>query len=105
MAQNAACQMQQRLYVLGVFKLKCPPLSTQPGRAKPARQKAGKRNDLFPARQVFSYLIEQLLTVQVLLPDVISTPYSHWPTVPLDNFPLLTSHLKIAARFTEPELD
>lgn len=50
-------------------------------------------------------MIEQLLTVQVLLPDVISTPYWHWPTVPLERWPLFTSHLKIAARFTEPELD
>lgn len=50
------------------------------------------------------HLIEQLFTVQVLLPEVISTPYWHCPTVPLDKWPLLTSHLKIAAKFTEPEL-
>src|ERR1051326_2061712 len=53
----------------------------------------------------FAQLTEQLLTVHVLLPDVISTPNCTWPTVPLGNLPLFTSHLKIAARLTLLELD
>jgi hypothetical protein len=45
-----------------------------------------------------------LFTVQVPLPDVISTPYWQEPTVPLPRWPPLTSHLKIEARSVVPEV-
>ena len=51
------------------------------------------------------YLIDELFTVQVLLPEVISTPYWQEPTVPFPSLPWLTSHLKMAARLSLLEED